>query len=208
MSRLFDILHLKFPAPQINSQKCSLEETAGEQKTGLPAWSGWANRSFVVSETPIGGLRDALRRRRRGDNVPPSRGPGAQPRHAFGSFRRETKGTPGVGRVGPPMGGAQRGSTGGAAPSQGNWVPPPTPRREKGGVQRVVHRRCCPLAGKLGTPTHPSEREKGGAQRGSTGGAAPSQNLPGDLQETASYGILIQIYQSDKSTRNRKGRNG
>ena len=55
MSRLFDILHLKFPAPQINSQKCSLEETAGEQKTGLPAWSGWANRSFVVSETPIGG---------------------------------------------------------------------------------------------------------------------------------------------------------
>ena len=104
MSRLFDILHLKFPAPQINSQKCSLEETAGEQKTGLPAWSGWANRSFVVSETPIGGVRDALRRRRRGDNVPPSRGPGAQPRHAFGSFRRETKGTPGVGRVGPPMG--------------------------------------------------------------------------------------------------------
>ena len=77
MSRLFDILHLKFPAPQINSQKCSLEETAGEQKTGLSAWSGWANRSFVVSETPIGGVRDALRRRRRGDNVPPSRGPGA-----------------------------------------------------------------------------------------------------------------------------------
>ena len=55
MSRLFDILHLKFPAPQINSQKCSLEETAGEQKTGLPAWSGWANRSFVVSETLSGG---------------------------------------------------------------------------------------------------------------------------------------------------------
>ena len=36
--------------------------------------------------------------------MPPSGGPGAQPRHAFGSFRRETKGTPGVGRVGPPMG--------------------------------------------------------------------------------------------------------
>ena len=32
------------------------------------------------------------------------RGPGAQPRHAFGSFRRETKGTPGVGRVGPLVG--------------------------------------------------------------------------------------------------------
>ena len=179
MSRLFDILHLKFPAPQIESKTCSLEEAAGEKKTGLSTWSGWANRSFVVSETPIGGVRDALRRRRRGDNVPPSGGPGAQPRHAFGSFRRETKGTPGVGRVGPPMGGAQRGSTGGAAPSQGNWVPPPTPRREKKGERR-----------------------------GGTGGAAPSQNLPGDLQETASYGILIQIYQSDKSTRNRKGRNG
>ena len=41
MSRLFDILHLKFPAPQINSQKCSLEETAGEQKTGLPTRSKW-----------------------------------------------------------------------------------------------------------------------------------------------------------------------
>ena len=41
MSRLFDILHLKFPAPQINSQKCSLEETAGEQKTGLPAHLKW-----------------------------------------------------------------------------------------------------------------------------------------------------------------------
>ena len=79
MSRLFDILHLKFPAPQINSQKCSLEETAGEQKTGLPAWSGWANRSFVVSETPIGGVRDALRRRRRGDNVPPQGVQGRSP---------------------------------------------------------------------------------------------------------------------------------
>ena len=40
MSRLFDILHLKFPAPQIESKTCSLEEAAGEQKTGLLAWSG------------------------------------------------------------------------------------------------------------------------------------------------------------------------
>ena len=40
----------------------------------------------------------------RGSEASPSGGPGAQPRHAFGSFRRETKGTPGVGRVGPLMG--------------------------------------------------------------------------------------------------------
>ena len=179
MSRLFDILHLKFPAPRIESKTCSLEETAGEQKTGLSTWSGWANWSFVVSETPIGGGARRFTAPPQGGQRAPLRGPGAQPRHAFGSFRRETKGTPGVGRVGPPMGGAQRGSTGGAAPSQGNWVPPPTPRREKKGERR-----------------------------GGTGGAAPSQNFPGDLQETASYGILIQIYQSDKSTRNRKGRNG
>ena len=44
----------------------------------------------------------------RGDDNAPKRGPGAQPRHAFASFRRETKGTPGVGRVGLPMGGVQR----------------------------------------------------------------------------------------------------
>ena len=55
---------------------------------------------YFCGTNPIEGVRQ----RRRGDNVPPSGGPGAQPRHAFGSFRRETKGTPGVGRVGPPMG--------------------------------------------------------------------------------------------------------
>ena len=59
-----------------------------------------ANRSIFVAETLLGGVRP----RRRGDNVPPSGGPGAQPRHAFGSFRRDTKGTPGVGRVGPLVG--------------------------------------------------------------------------------------------------------
>ena len=48
-----------------------------------------------------------------------------------------------------------------------------------------------------------------GAQRLQVGaGAANPAKAPGDLQETASYGILIQTYQSDKSTRNRKGRNG
>ena len=104
MSRLFDILHLKFPAPRIESKTCSLEETAGEQKTGLSTWSGWANWSFVVSETPIGGGARRFTAPPQGGQRAPLRGPGAQPRHAFGSFRRETKGTPGVGRVGPPMG--------------------------------------------------------------------------------------------------------
>ena len=77
MSRLFDILHLKFPAPQINSQKCSLEETVGEKRTDLPAHLKWQIGPLLCLKPPWGGLRDALRRRRRGDNVPPSRGPGA-----------------------------------------------------------------------------------------------------------------------------------
>ena len=38
------------------------------------------------------------------DDNNPSRVQGQRPWHAFGSFRRETKGTPGVGRVGPLMG--------------------------------------------------------------------------------------------------------
>jgi len=35
------------------------------------------------------------------DNAPQAGSRGGGPWHAFGSFRRETKGTPGVGRVGP-----------------------------------------------------------------------------------------------------------
>ena len=41
MSRLFDILHLKFPAPQIESKTCSLEETAGEQSKWQIALVQW-----------------------------------------------------------------------------------------------------------------------------------------------------------------------
>lgn len=41
MSRLFDILNLKFPAPQIESRRCSFKETAGEKKTDLPAHLKW-----------------------------------------------------------------------------------------------------------------------------------------------------------------------
>ena len=82
-----------------------------------------ANPARLVPLTLFGGS-DA--KRRWGDGTEkwntfqsaPQRGPGAAPRHAFGSFRRETKGTPGVGRVGPPIGGAQRR----ALPSSHWWV--------------------------------------------------------------------------------------
>ena len=93
----------------------------------------------------------------------PSGGPGAAPRHAFGSFRRETKGTPGVGRVGPPIGGAQRR----ALPSSHWWVlglsapakkkprgaavpPSPIPRNEqKVASQRAtIKQKNLPSAGK------------------------------------------------------------
>ena len=68
-----------------------------------------ANPARLVPLTLSGGS-DA--KRRWGDGTEkwntfqsaPQRGPGAAPRHAFGSFRRETKGTPGVGRVGPLVG--------------------------------------------------------------------------------------------------------
>ena len=53
---------------------------------------------------PMGESFWGERQRRWGDDNAPQGGPGAQPRHAFGSFRRETKGTPGVGRVGPLVG--------------------------------------------------------------------------------------------------------
>ena len=56
-----------------------------------------ANRSGL-RDKPFGERRAPL------GMIMPQGGPGAQPRHAFGSFRRETKGTPGVGRVGPLVG--------------------------------------------------------------------------------------------------------
>ena len=96
----------------------------GEKKRPIcpPAQSG--KSTWVGGRNPIEGVAAC----RRGSEASPSGGPGAQPRHAFGSFRRETKGTPGVGRVGPPMGrSAEEGlspprirecrrGTGGAAP--------------------------------------------------------------------------------------------
>ena len=86
-------------APRIENTECSLDETKGKNKTDLPTNPKWQIGLFLWLK-PYWGVRQ----RRRGDNVPPSGGPGAQPRHAFGSFRRETKGTPGVGRVGPLVG--------------------------------------------------------------------------------------------------------
>ena len=54
---------------------------------------------FCCGTNPIEGVREP-----QGERSVPLGGPGAQPRHAFGSFRRETKGTPGVGRAGPLVG--------------------------------------------------------------------------------------------------------
>ncbi len=73
-----------------------------------PAQSG--KSVFCCVWNPFWGERQ---RRWGGMIMPPSGVQGRQPRHAFGSFRRETKETPGVGRVGPPMG---RSAEDGAAP--------------------------------------------------------------------------------------------
>ena len=61
MSRLFDILHLKFPAPQINSKTCSLEETVGEKRTDLPAHLKWQIGLFLWQKVA---RRDAQRARK------------------------------------------------------------------------------------------------------------------------------------------------
>ena len=61
-----------------------------------------ANPARLVALSLSGGS-DA-KRRWGDDNSPPNGVQGQRPWHAFGSFRRETKGTPGVGRVGPPIG--------------------------------------------------------------------------------------------------------
>ena len=92
----------------------------GEIKTDLPTQLKVANRSGFVAESSPGASGSAAPMRA---DVLHWQGPGAQPRHAFGSFRRETKGTPGVGRVGPHMGvvgafGPHLGSAEGRSPSQ------------------------------------------------------------------------------------------
>ena len=76
-----------------------------------------ANRSIFVAETLFWGGAATPQ----GGQRAPLRGSRAQPRHAFGSFRRETKGTPGVGRVGPLVG------AGAAAPAKAP-VAPQAPR--------------------------------------------------------------------------------
>ena len=93
---------------------------------------------------------------------PPNGVQGQRPWHVFGSFRRETKGTPGVGRVGPPIGGAQRralpsshwwvlGLSAPAKKPRGAAVPPsPIPRNEqKVASQRAtIKQKNLPSAGK------------------------------------------------------------
>ena len=111
------------PAPRFESSGCSPNGALGERNANCSHNPKVANPARLVPLTLSGGS-DA--KRRWGDGTEkwntfqsaPQRGPGAAPRHAFGSFRRETKGTPGVGRVGPPIGGAQRR----ALPSSHWWV--------------------------------------------------------------------------------------
>ena len=90
MSRLFDILHLKFPAPQIESKTCSLEETAGEQKTGLPTRSKWQIGLFLwqkparrESERSAASAKRAV--------TPHRQVQGRSPWRAFGDFPRGGK---------------------------------------------------------------------------------------------------------------------
>ena len=71
MSRLFDILHLKFPAPQINSQKCSLEETAGEKRTDLPAHLKWQIGLLLCLKPPLGGCATLYGAAAGGTTCPP-----------------------------------------------------------------------------------------------------------------------------------------
>ena len=53
---------------------------------------------------PMGESFWGERQRRWGDDNAPQGGPGAQPRHAFGDFRRETKVTRGLGRSAQKVG--------------------------------------------------------------------------------------------------------
>ena len=109
--------------PRFENSRCFLDGALRERNANCPHHLKVANPARLVPLTLSGGS-DA--KRRWGDGTEkwntfqsaPQRGPGAAPRHAFGSFRRETKGTPGVGRVGPPIGGAQRR----ALPSSHWWV--------------------------------------------------------------------------------------
>ena len=93
-------LHNPPAAPRIDSRGCDPGVALGEKQDRFAHLLKVANLSIFVAEALLGGCGNAAG----GTTCPPSGGPGAQPRHAFGSFRRETKGTPGVGRVGPPMG--------------------------------------------------------------------------------------------------------
>ena len=153
--------------PRFENSRCFLDGALRERNANCPHHLKVANPARLVPLTLSGGS-DA--KRRWGDGTEkwntfqsaPQRGPGAAPRHAFGSFRRETKGTPGVGRVGPPIGGAQRralpsshwwvlGLSAPAKKTRGAAVPPsPIPRNEqKVASQRAtIKQKNLPSAGK------------------------------------------------------------
>ena len=93
--------------PRFESRRCDLCHSQGEDKPGSPAISKWQLRLGWGLKPYRGGAGTAGGAGLKSETLfsrSPSGFQGAQPRHAFGSFRRETKGTPGVGRVGPLMG--------------------------------------------------------------------------------------------------------
>ena len=105
----------------------------------MPTQLKVANRSGFVVETLLGGCGNAAG----GTTCPPSGGPGAQPRHAFGSFRRETKGTPGVGRVGPLVGAGATSPI--KAPGVGGAERPPRNKHTPGTARQAVWPRTKPI---------------------------------------------------------------
>ena len=90
------------PLPRHGLKAGGVTSASLEEKISpIPPLSQSGKSVWDRGTNPFWGERRA---RRWGDDNAPQRGPGAQPRHAFGSFRRETKGTPGVGRAGPLVG--------------------------------------------------------------------------------------------------------
>ena len=114
---------------------------------------------FFCGRNQPGASRSAAQRARKGRGLR-TRGPGAQPRHAFGDFRRETKVTRGLGRS------AQIRGRRGHRPAQ-------TPLGTWGGA---------PKSGDAGA-TSPAQTPLGtwgGAPKsGDAGATSPAQTLPG-----------------------------
>ena len=133
--KLHPNVQLNAPAPRIESRIFLLLKAQGDGAANCPHHLKVANPSASVAETSPA---RCVSEREKGRRL---RTEGVQNRrfwHAFGSFRRETKGTPGVGRVAPPMGEC-RGATplaywatqGPPAPAKSPLGKPPTKCKPK-----------------------------------------------------------------------------